>query len=158
MVMGIRVETRFANGSISFRVADRLVKLSKSTIDDLMGLIRPGQFVRGDMVSVFAHYWFNSVELIAGPGNEQKEQWGSKPRWEHTPYLFLPEFIRILGLLHDKDLGALADFARGVEFRNSLAYRNWHRQQEAGGGAYPERGDIETTIASPEQWAEMTDG
>lgn len=149
----VKIETKFANGSISFRVADRLVKLSKSTIDDLMDLIKPGRVVRGEMVSVFAHFWFNSVELIAGPNSEQKTLWNSTPRWEHCPYLFLDEFIHILGLLHEKDLTALADFARGVMFQNSVAYRNWHTQQEEAGYFNREtHSKVATSVVSPEEW------
>ena len=77
-----------------------------------MGLIREGQTVRGDMVSVFVRYWLDSNEWIAGPGNEQKQEWDNSERWTHTPYLWAHEFISILGLLHNKDLSALADFER----------------------------------------------
>ena len=156
--MGVKIETKFSNGSISFKmIDDRLVKLTKSTIDDLMDLIQPGQIVRGDMVSVFANYWFNSVELVSGPNSEQREQWNSEPRWKHEPYIDLWEFILILGVLHEKDLGLLADFTKGTMFQNSLAYRNWHQWNERGGGyVNPERHSQEsTTFVSPETWEAM---
>jgi len=154
----ISIETKFANGSISFKMTDdRLVKLTKSTIDDLMDLIQPGQFVRGDAVGIFIRYYLDSPECVAGPDGVQKQEWDSKPRWEHVPYLWADEFISIIGLLHGKDLGLLADFAREVQWRNSLAYRSWHQQNERGGGyVNPEaHSTVETTVVSPEQWEAM---
>jgi hypothetical protein len=152
----ITVETRFQNGSISFRMSDdRLVKLSKTTIDDLMNLIRPGQVVRGDWVSIAANFWFNSVELITGPGGEQREQWDSEERWKHRPFVSLRETIQILGLLHSKDLTSLADFANEVDFRNSLAYRSWHRQQQGSGSPYVSRNMTSTTVVSEREFEEM---
>lgn len=114
-----------------------------------------GQVVRGEMVSVFAHYWFNSIELVAGPGNEQKEQWNTTELWEHRPYTTLSETIQVLAALHGKDLGRLADFAEGTEFRNCLAYRNWHSAREPGGFFNPDRSMTETTIVSQEAWEAM---
>ena len=156
----IEVETKFANGSISFKmIDDRLVKLTKSTIDDIMDLIAPGQYVRGDMVGVFIRYYLDSAECIAGPDGVQKEEWDSKPRWQHRPYLWPDEFIQLVGLLHDKDLTLLADFAKEVQWRNGLAYRSWHRQNQGGGYYDPEKNSkVETTIVDPETWEEMKQG
>jgi len=153
----VKIKTRFENGSITFNMGDgRLVKLSENTISDLLDLIQPGQFVRGDMVGVFIRYYLDSPECIAGPGNEQRELWDRLPRWEHTPYLWPDEFINIIGLLHDKDLSLLADFAKEVQWRNSLAYRSWHRQNQGGGYYDPERHSTESTVVvDKETWEAM---
>jgi hypothetical protein len=124
----VGIETKFANGSISFRVNGRLVKLSKSTIDDMMNLIKPDQRVAGGMVSVFVRFWLDSQELVAGYENCQWEQWDTTPRWEHNPYLTLAEFMAVLAVLHDRDLTDMVRDAGGVQWRNATIYQSWQAQ------------------------------
>jgi hypothetical protein len=124
----VGIETKFANGSISFRVNGRLVKLSKSTIDDMMNLIKPDQRVAGGMVSVFVRFWLDSQELVADYENCQWEQWDATPRWEHNPYLTLAEFIAVLAVLHDRDLTDMVRDAGGVQWRNATIYQSWQAQ------------------------------
>ena len=107
----VEIQTRFENGSISFKCNGRLVKLGAGVVADMMDLIKPGQRVAGEMVSVFVHFWKSSRELICGPNGEQRRLWDDTPRWEHKPYLYADEFILIQGLLHERDLTALANFS-----------------------------------------------
>jgi hypothetical protein len=128
--MDIRIETRFNNGAISFRMSDnRLIKLSKSTLDDMMRLVKPGRIIRGEAAGVFTHFWLNSVELIAGPDHVQREEWESEPVERHGPYIWASEFVMILGLLTERDLTAIANFVAETQWRNAVAYRDFMRQR-----------------------------
>jgi len=156
----IRIETKFSNGSVSFRmIDDRLVKLSKSTIDDLVSLVA-GRLVGGDSVFMFQQLYLNSNELVCGPNNEQKQVWSETAMWEHTPYLYLHEVIAITGLLTERDFSALSNFTVGCEWRQASAYWAFRRQflSEPSPLWFKDRNMTCTTIVSQEEFEAMKRG
>jgi hypothetical protein len=156
----VEIQTRFENGSISFRMADdRLVKLTKGTISSLMGLIRERGPVRSGALDIWVRYWRGSVELVRGPNGEMLSEWDSQPRWKHQPYISLSELCEILGLLTGRDLTAYRDFTAGVDFRTCKAYIDWNLSNQESDFYNPDRhSKIATTVVDQEAWERMTQG
>lgn len=155
----IRIETKFSNGSVSFRMGgadDRLCKLSKSTIDDLVNMVE-GRTLGGDAVYLFQQLYLNSNELICGPNNEMKELWASEPMWKHEPYTYLHEVITMTGVLTERDFSALANFTVGCEWRHASPYWSWRRQNLSDPSPYwfRDRNMTATVLVSPEEFEAM---
>jgi len=154
--MDVKIETRFNNGSISFRIGNKLVKLTAGTLGDLKELIKPNAPVRQGAMDIFTRYWRGSVELVRGPNGEQLEQWNSEPRWKHQPYVSLSELCGILGILYGKDLSAFAAFAKDIDFRICRAYIDWNLSHQEGGFYNQDTHSKESTVVvDKETWERM---